>query len=243
MSARRSGYGSAAGARSSHRLCSAGNGGDNTVSREAWVRQLQVEQDRRIRAAADETAQATAEAARKATQIINHKVLREERHQSERVLRCFGTLHRLFSEAAAHMDDPGTRYHQVRAQSRTLSRDVLDVAGGEDLLLLARWLPRVREHEKFYAFDAAVRHNEGILKAVDGCVTKAMKLLQEKEGRRQAEVAEARARTAGGCGASSGKGGGIPAVVRSPQWLDRHYDTRDVGIGPGALQPGKAART
>jgi hypothetical protein len=60
----------------------------------------------------------------------------------------------------------------VRASTKALTTGLLEVPGGEELLLAARWYPTTFNHQKYFVFDREEEHSLEVLKAVGDCVEK-----------------------------------------------------------------------
>jgi len=109
----------------------------------------------------------------------------------DKVLRCLNIAHRLLSQALLHPLEPDP-YHRVRASTKALTTGLLEVPGGEELLLAARWYPTTFNHQKYFVFDREEEHSLEVLKAVGDCVEKALELAERRAEREEAEKASQR---------------------------------------------------
>ncbi|KAG2444558.1 hypothetical protein HXX76_001303 [Chlamydomonas incerta] len=126
------------------------------------------------------------EGKRKFYDHLEDKVLDYFHNSPVNIEACVSTCVKIFSNVVNNPTEE--KFRKVKASSNTLKGTVGLIKGGEDLLLLAGWVPKVVDLEKYWVFDAPVDSVRwGLLKEALHLCERAQQTVHEKAEKKRRE--------------------------------------------------------
>ncbi|PNW88295.1 hypothetical protein CHLRE_01g023050v5 [Chlamydomonas reinhardtii] len=126
------------------------------------------------------------EGKRKFYDHLEDKVLDYFHNSPVNIEACVSTCVKIFSNVVHNPTEE--KFRKVKAASNTLRGTVGLIKGGEDLLLLAGWVPKVVDMEKYWVFDAPVDSVRwGLLKEALHLCERAQQTVHEKAEKKRRE--------------------------------------------------------
>ncbi|KAG2449156.1 hypothetical protein HYH02_005903 [Chlamydomonas schloesseri] len=126
------------------------------------------------------------EGKRKFYDHLEDKVLDYFHNNPVNIEACVSTCAKIFGNVINNPTEE--KFRKVKAASNTLRSTVGLIKGGEDLLLLAGWVPKVVDMEKYWVFDAPVDSVRwGLLKEALHLCERAQQTVHEKAEKKRRE--------------------------------------------------------
>ncbi|GAX85007.1 hypothetical protein CEUSTIGMA_g12428.t1 [Chlamydomonas eustigma] len=130
-----------------------------------------------------------AETRKKFVAVMEEKLLDYKHNHAQNIENCATTLIKIFSNILDHPEDP--KFRKMKASSNVLKSNVLNIKGGEDLLMLAGFRGHVVELQKYWVFESD-QHGikDSVLSECCSALQKGLQTIHDKAEHRRREHEE-----------------------------------------------------
>jgi len=130
-----------------------------------------------------------AEARKKFVSVMEEKLLDYKHNHPQNIENCTTTLIKIFSNILDHPED--AKFRKIKASSNVLRSNVLNIKGGEDLLLLAGFRGIVVELQKYWVFESDEHGiKDSVLTECCAALQKGLQTIHDKTEHKRRELEE-----------------------------------------------------